>query len=895
MVSRVSLRLFPLLLALCLALAAYGADVQQTVLPNGLKVLIKEVHAAPVVAVDMWYKVGSRNERPGLTGASHLLEHMTYKGTREFGKEEMKTLAKRNGALDNGATYYDYTHYYTTIASDRLELPLRIEASRMRSALIRQQDLDSERVVVRSELEGRENSPGSLLFTAVMATAFQAHPYHWPVVGWRADVEHVTADQLREYYRTYYVPNNATLVIVGDVTAANTLALVRKYFAGIKRGPVPPQWTTPESVQRGERRVVVRRQGQVPIEQVAWHIPAITHADIPALLMLEQILGSGRTSRVYRAIVEQKLGVSAWAGSMALRDAGIFVAGGAAGPGQSLQPLEDALFAEVERIKTAPPTATEMARGLRQAEASFIFARDSVTEQANQLGEYETTTGDWRMVERLPELLRKVTADDVSRVATTYLTQDNRTIGIFQPTTQGAKKEVGGMPGPARYRAPGAVEQIAFGKPHPPTDVTPVAATPVKRERFVLPNGLVLIVQENHANSTVAVRANLKAGKAYDLAGKTGLADMTANLLDRGTTMRTSQQIAEELEGAAADISTGTGWETVGIRGKALSGDTELLVRNMADQIRHATFPADEVEKMREQMLAGLAMDRDQPEENAYRTFYRAVLPVGYPYRLASFEEEESGLKAITREDLLAFYHARYTPHTMMMAIVGDVKVNDVRTMVERYFGDWQGPEGTPLTFTPLGAEKAEKIVTPIPDKSQVDIFIGHPGGLRRADPQYFAAEIMNMILGGGGALNSRLGDEVRDKHGLAYSIHSAFHASTGAGPWYVMLGVNPENTDKAVALVKQEITRMHDQGATQQEVDDAIAFLTGAHAITLETNAAIAGELMDAEYFQLGLDYPERVNARYRAVTRAQVNDAARTLLHPERLTVSIAGSYGL
>jgi len=370
------------------------------------------------------------------------------------------------------------------------------------------------------------------------------------------------------------------------------------------------------------------------------------------------------------------------------------------------------------------------------------------------------------------------------------------------------------------------------------------------------------------------------------------VAEMVANLLDRGTTTRNSIQIAEEMEGAAAEISAGTGWETVGIRGKALSGDTELLVRNLADLIRNPSFPADELEKMREQVQAGLEMDRHQPRENAYREFYRAVLPEGHPYRVASFDEEAAGLNSMTRDDLLAFHQARYTPQTLVLAVVGDVKVDAVRGLVDRYFGDWQGPEFTPLTFPDTPA-KSEKVVKSIPDKSQVDIYIGGPGRLKRTDPEFYAAQIMNLILGGGGALNSRLGNVVRDQHGLAYSVYSSFHASTGAGPWYAALGVNPKNTDKAVELVKQEIARMRDDGATKREVDDAVAFITGAHAISLETNAAIAGELMDTEYFKLGLDYPERVTGLYRAVTLEQVNAAAKKYLNADRLVVSIAGPY--
>lgn len=885
-------------LLLLAGVAGNAATVSEQVLPNGLKVLIKEVHAAPVVVVDMWYKVGSRNERPGLTGASHLLEHMTYKGTKAFGKDEMRALAKRNGAVDNGATFYDYTHYYTTIASDRLELPLRIEAGRMSSALIEQKELDAERVVVRSELEGRENSAGSLLYNEMMAVAFKAHPYHWPVIGWRSDVEQTTAAQLRDYYRTYYLPNNATLVIVGDVDTAMTMAMVRKHFGRIKRGPAPVQTVTPEPEQRGPRRVTVARQGSMAFMSIMWHVPSLTHADGPALMLLEQVLGTGRLSRLYQAVVEKEVGVGAWSSAMLQRDSGIFLVGGSAAQGKPVEPIEKVLLTEVERIKTDPPSKEELARALRQTEAALIFENDSVTQQADQLGEMETLTGDWRNLEALPARLRAVTPDDISRVARTYLTVNNSTTGIFQPTAKAGKEnaasagQVSAMPAGYRDAPAAATERIPAGMRRP--DGQPaVTNTKVTRERFVLDNGLVLIVQENHANPTVAVHATLRAGKAYDPPGRKGLADFVVSLLDRGTTTRSATQIAEEMENAGAEINTATGWETAVLRGKALSQDSGLLLRNLADLVRHPAFPDDERRKLRSLTLASLAFERDMPKSSAYRNLYRALLPEGHPYRLPSFDEEEEGVKAITREDLVAFHQAHFTPDAMILTVVGDVDANAVRAAVARDFGDWTAPKYVPLAFPAVAPAPAAKIVTTIPDKSQVDIYLGTASTLTRKAPDYYAADVMNMILGGGGALNSRLGDVVRDRNGLAYGIYSTFHASTQAGPWYAVLGVNPANTDKAVALVKDEMIRMRDQGVTAKEVADAVAYLTGSQAIAMETNAAIAATLENAEYFGLGLDFPEKENSYYYAVTREQVNAAAKAYLHPDNLVVSISGPY--
>ena len=883
-----------LIIAMTVITLASAEVVSETMLPNGLKVLIKENNAAPVVVIDVWYKVGSRNETVGMTGASHLLEHMTYKGTRDFARDDMRNLVKRNGALDNGATFYDYTHYYTTIAADRLSLVLKLEASRMQNALILQNDLDSERTVVRSELEGNENNPGTLLFQEMMSAAFRSHPYRWPVIGFRADVTQITADQLRNYYHHYYLPNNATLVIVGAVNSADALKQVRKIFGRIPRGTVPSQWVTPESQQYGERRIMVRRPGKLPIEFISWHIPDINHPDIPALTMLDQLLGTGRLSPLYQRIVEQQLGMSAWTQIMTHRDAGLFLAAGVANPEGKLSVIEEQIFQAIEKIKDNPPQQPALTRALRQLEAAMIFAGDSITEQAAQLGEAETVTGNWRYSEKLLAELRTVTGDDVSRVARKYLTEVNRTVGIFLPTAT-PESDTTTNDSSATFQTSAVPENITTTGDNQINSVPKAPLTIAKerkRERFLLPGGISLILQESPANPTVAVSIITRAGKAYETDHNHGAADMVANLLDRGTATRTPTQIAEELEGAAIEITTGTGWETAGMHGKALNSDIDLLLRNMADQLRNATFPTEEIEKMRSQMLSGLAMSRDDPDEAARRAFYRAVLPVGNAYHLASFDEEEAGLKELSQHDLLTFYHARYRPAGLIIAIVGDIDIAQTRALIEKYFGDWQGEQAELLDFTGATPGTPASISLEIADKSSSIIYLGHAALLKRNDSDYYAADIMNMILGGGGALNSRLGKVIRDQHGLAYSVYSLFHASSGNGPWYTVLGVNPQNTATAIELARAEIYRMVHQGVSKQEVADAIAYQTGAYLISLETNSAMASTLADAEYFQLGIDFPEKVSDYYRAVTVSQVNAAAKKYLNPEDITTVVAGS---
>ncbi len=732
------------------------------------------------------------------------------------------------------------------------------------------------------------------------------------MVGWRTDVEHVTAAQLLPYYHTYYIPNNATLVIVGDVDPAKIMTVVQQAFGPIPRGPEPPQWVTPEPPQSGERRVMVRRAGSLPMVMIGWHIPAITQEDIPALTLLGDILGTGRTSRFYQAIVEKELGVDAYAGTESLRDGGLFLAGGSVAPHKPIAPIEATLLAEIERIKTTPPSAAELARARRQELASTLCDRDSITEQANELGEAATVTGDYGYYDKFLAKLDTITPEDISRVAKLYLTEDNRTVGTFVPNKAGggssgsfgpmqyAPTRLAAMFGPCHFHAIDAApaDDAGASPALPAAGAVAAAAQPAKnvlRKRLVLPNGMVLVVQENHANKTVAMTLTLNAGKAYDPKGKNGLAEMTANLLDRGTQGRSSAEIAAEMEDAAASIDSGIGWETAGLHGRALSGDSELLLRNLADELRHPVFPAAEVGKMRTEMQAALEDEHDQPKEYARRNFYRAVLPADHPYYLPSFEESQAGLAAITRDDITAFHQAHYSPRDTILAVVGDVKLAEITALVEKYFGDWQGPAPVALHFPAVAinpVKEGDSIRQVLPDKSEVDIYVGHAAALTRTSADYYPAEIMNFILGGGGALNSRLGDVIRDQHGLAYGVYSDFHASTGAGPWYVMLGVNPTNVEKALPLLRAEITRMHDKGVTAQEISDAKAYLTGSYAIELETNVAMASTLADDEYFHRDLDYPEQIIHYFNAVTLEQVNDAAKKYLHPDALVFSIAGT---
>lgn len=874
-------------------LRAQKLDIKETVLPNGLKVLTLEDHTAPVVSFAVWYRVGSRNEHSGITGSSHLLEHMMFKGTKDYRVGEISRTLYINGALSNAGTYFDWTNYWATIAADRLELAMQIESSRMTGSLIDAKEMASEMTVVRSELEGNENNPSRLLNQAVWATAYMAHPYQWPVIGWRNDVENVGRDRVYEYYRRYYGPNNATAIIVGDFETPKALEMVRRYFGKIPRIPDPPKVYTQEPPQRGERRVTVRREGGLPMVTLAFHVPSVESPDMYVLDVLGMILSSGRSGRLYQKLVESQIAVGVDASAPTLKDPSLFLATATARPGGKSEDVEKALTDELERLKKEPVTAEELQRAISQLEADYIYSRESVTTLADRIG-FAEATKDWRYYVTYLDEVRKVTPATIQRVASQYFTADNRTVGWFVPTAGSGRAGMGGPPPEASAR----LERGGRGArplPLPKPSTRPAAKRQITRA--VLPNGIVLLIQENRGNPTVALTGSLKSGGAFDPAGRSGLARMTAELLDRGTESRSSLQIATALESVAATLSYSADTESVQITGQSLKKDLGRVLELLGETLRRPAFPAAELEKLRQQTLAGLEQARSDPDSRGSRAFERAIYPAGHPWRPATIEEEEAALKAMTRDEIVAFYRKHYGPDTLILGISGDLTAAEARSAVEKVLGDWARNAAAPklpLAPVPLQAAPVREVI-PIPERSEAAIAYGFAGGLKRSDPDFYAAQVMNMILGGGGALSSRLGDVIRDQEGLVYDVASYFEAGLIAGPWRTTMGTNPENVDRAVGSMNRVLQEFLSKGVTQREVDEAIAYLTGSFPIRyqLETNTGLARMLHNIEYYNLGLDYIEKYPVNYRAVTIDQVKEAARKYLHPDRATLVIAGTY--
>ncbi|MDP2166876.1 MAG: pitrilysin family protein [Thermodesulfovibrionales bacterium] len=426
--------------AIILLIAAPSyAEVKEYRLPNGLNVLMIEDHKAPLAVFQIWYRVGSRNEPAGKTGLSHLLEHMMFKGTPKYGSKAFSNLVQKYGGTDNAYTTKDYTMYYQRLPSGKIDLSIELEADRMKNLLMDEKETLAERDVVMEERRLRyEDDPQTSLYEEVMAAAFKVYPYRWPVIGWMSDLKGIGRDDLYDYYKKYYSPDNAVIVVSGDINPDELIKKIEAGFSGIKPSPVPrPEITSEEPPQKGQRRVYLKREAELPYMLAVYHAPAFPDEDAYSLEVLAMVLSGGKSGRVYKSLIyEKKIAISAFADYSGLTSGpALFYLGGTASPGRDIGEVERAFHEEIDKIKAGPPSGIEVQKARNQIEASFLMSQDSIYFQAQLTGMYEMA-GGWRLKDSYLQGIRKVTPEDIQRVARKYLIEDAGTVGILMPVKE---------------------------------------------------------------------------------------------------------------------------------------------------------------------------------------------------------------------------------------------------------------------------------------------------------------------------------------------------------------------------------------------------------------------------------------------------------------------------
>ncbi|MEC4813551.1 MAG: pitrilysin family protein [Scytonema sp. PMC 1069.18] len=869
--------------------------VGKTVLDNGLTVLTKEVHTAPVVSVQVWYRVGSRNETAGESGISHQLEHLMFKGTTDrpiqFGR-----LFSALGSQFNAFTSYDQTAYFGTVERDKLEALLTLEADRMENALIGPDQLSSEKRVVISELQGYENSPDYRLNRAVMKAAFPNRPYGLPVGGTKVDVENFTVEQVRNYYQTYYSPDNATLIVTGDFDTDATLKSIKQTFGKLPKRSADTTGEksrhTPNTPSpKPHTPIILKQPGSAALLEVVYPLPDIKDPDVPAIDVMDIILTGGRSSRLYQALVESGLASSVSASPAELIEPGWYEIDVTAAPGQKLAEITQVLQQSLVELQQKQVTSEELNRAKTQLQASFVLNNQDITSLASLLGYNQTVADDYNYIERYLEAVAKVTPTDVQQVAKTYLSPAKQTIGFFEPTLPDGK------PGNSGSGSGRTVENFNPGKPVDPAELAkylpPVTSKTTSTQQplpelFTLKNGLQVLLMVDHSVPAVNLNSHIDAGSEFDTNQKAGLASLVANNLMNGTQTKDALTLAKTLEDRGVSLDFNPNREGVSVSGNGLSADLPVLIQTLADVLQNATFPEDQLKLSRQRVLTSVKLQMDDPRGLGRRVFQQTIYPKNHPFH--SFPTEQS-VKSITQDDVLNFYQEHYRPDTTTIALVGEFDPNQVKALLNKTFGTWQTNGKSPsLNISSVSIPQSTKYVkSVIPGKAESISYIGY-NGISRKDSRFYAALVLNEILGGD-TLSSRLGTEIRDRLGLTYGIYSGFAAGINPGPFIIQMQTSPEDTQKAISSTVALLKQLREKGVSEAEIKAAKRSITNSYPVELANPSILANTILENAVQGLSRkeirEFPDRVEA----VTMAQVQQVIQELIHPDKLVIVTAG----
>jgi len=873
-------------------------EFEKFTLGNGLDVILSEDHRLPLVAVNLWYHVGPANEEPGRTGFAHLFEHMMFQGSKHVpGDLHFKTVEGAGGSDTNGTTDFDRTNYFETMPSDQLEKTLWLEADRMGYLLddLDQGKLSNQQDVVRNERrQSVENQPYGIVEEALFHQLFpQGHPYYASVIGSHADIQAAKLEDVKNFFKLYYAPNNASLVIVGDIDKAATRALVEKYFGTLKRGsPVPkPSVQTPPITS--ERRAVVQDRVELPRVYMAWltspiYSPGDADADVAAT-----VLGSGRSSRLYKKLVyEQQIAQQVSVQQYSLSLGSVFEVQVTARPGHSADELEKAIDAELATFRESGPDAAEVERARNGIETNMVEGLErfgGFTGVANRLNTYNHFLGDPGYLPKDVQRYRDVTPASVKAFASQQLAANARAVvhGVPGEPDFGAA-----VPTPPSTKvAPGtgaeSVNADEAWRKDPPKAGTARALQLPAPTSFQLANGLTVLVNERPGLPVVSASLIVRTGSAANPADKPGLANFTAAMLDEGTASRSALQIADQVAQLGASLTTASNMDSTQISGASLRRNFPALLDLMADVSRRPAFPEEEVTRQRASRLGNLAQQRESPGAVANVAMFAALYGPGHPYGYVDLGTEASN-KGMTRDDMQKFWNQNFVPNNAALVVSGQVTVADLKPLVEKAFGDWQqGTPASPVPGEPV-TTKSRLVIVDKPGAPQTQLRVASIG-VPRSTPDYEALRVMNETLGG--LFSSRINLNLREEHGYTYGADSQFVFRRSAGPFLVASGVRTDVTAPAVSEIFKEIQRMRASPMTAEELAMAKDSLVRSLPSDFQTSSNVTASTANIYVFDLGLDYFSKYPARLSAVTIEQAKAAAEKYLVPEKMVVVAVG----
>lgn len=868
-------------------------------LDNGLRVLLLADPSSPKTTVNITYLVGSRHEGYGETGMAHLLEHLMFKGSTQH--PSIPQELTEHGASANGTTWFDRTNYYETFPSspENLDWALSLESDRMTNSFIAQKDLDSEMTVVRNEFERGENSPEDILQERIFSTAYLWHNYGKSTIGARSDIEAVPIDRLKAFYRTYYQPDNAILIVAGRFDPEATLEQIATKFGSIAKPTRKLQSTyTQEPTQDGERAVLLRRSGDTKVFAAAYHVPAGTAPDFAAVDVLGQILADTPSGRLYKALVVPKLATSVGGGAYQLHDPGLLYVVASTRKDGNLAKVAQVMLDTLHGFTKHPPTAEEVERAKKILQKSADATMRDSRRLALQLSEW-ASLGDWRTFFLYRDRLAAVTPQTVAQAAKSYLKTSNQTVGRFIPDGHPDRATIEPVSLSTLTETLNQLKvgaEVTAGEEFDPTPDNIKART---RYSKISPQVDLAMLAKKNRGQTVIFSIEFQFNNLKSSMNQGMLAGFTGSMLMHGTNKMTREEIKDTLIRLEAQGSIDGDINTASASFSTTREHLPELLKVVAHILKEPSFPQQELDTMREGYLASLEEAQGEPESRAALLLGQELdaYPVGDPRHQTTPKEDAAAAKTVTIEGMKAFHRSYYGADRGQIAIVGDFDPKEIEAELHQLFGNWKAQGKIPyqrlVSKIKSDVKPSDHQIT-VPDKANAIYLASKPLAMTDDDPDYAALRLGNYMLGGG-FLNSRLATRIRQKEGLSYSIRSSFSADTldPVATFSVQAIAAPENISKVAIAVKEEIARAIADGFSPAEVEAAKRGYLESLKVGRSQDGTLAAILSSYLYVHRDVDWLNQWEAKIQALTPDQIQTALTKHFNPEDLVVVTAGSF--
>ena len=863
-------------------------------LDNGLRVLLFPDPSKQTVTVNITYLVGSAHEGYGEKGMAHLLEHMVFQGTPNH--EDIPTELTSHGARANGTTWTDRTNYYETVSAteENLEWALDLEADRMMNSYVSREDLDSEMTVVRNEFEMGENYPEYVLEERVYSTAFLWHNYGNTTIGARSDIESVPIERLQAFYRMWYRPENAVLVVAGKLDAARTLELVQEKFGPLQNPEEPmPAVYTSEPAQDGARTVTLRRVGDKQVVAVAYHIPSAVHPDHAALEVLEFLLGDTPSGRLHQSLVETQKATAVRANADRFKHAALMYVEAQLRESGPVDEVQAEMIRVVEEFAADPATDEDVERAKTKLLRNWELTLRDSPRAAVRLSEW-ASLGDWRMIFLYRDRMEQVTAGDVMRVASAYFEESNRTLGLYIPTDAPSRVEIPQSPDAAELLAGyTGREAMAQGEEF---DVTP-ANVEARAHRTELTGGMKLVtLPKKTRGETVAVSMRLHLGDEKSLRKQATVASLTGDMLMMGTETRSRQQIQDRIDELKATMRIWAYQGTVDASIEATRATLPGAMRLLADVLRNPSFPESEFKQLREESLQGEEEAKSDPRSRASNTFYRhlAQWPRDDVRYNETPDEAIAELNSVGLKQLREFHEGFYGASAAEMAVVGDFDGAEIEALCAELFEDWTSPREYSRLVSPHQDRPALVEAIETPDKESVMLQAGVRIALRDDHDDYPALVIGNFMTGGG-FLSSRLAKRIREDDGLSYGVGSRFYASSlDENAWWTAYAIYaPQNDAKVIAAFREEMDKVVTDGFTDEELALARSGWLQSREVARGRDSGLARTLRGQAYLGRTMEREEKLESAIAEISADDVSKAMRRYIDLDSITIVRAGDF--